>query len=529
MRRGWWCGTFGEADISTRRHIVAVVLGGLLAMLALAPARALAEPLCTDTWTGPSEGNWASAEDWSSGVPTSSSVACIGAGKTVTIREAAFAGVLEDDGGLSIEFGSLDLTDVLEPSSVAGLGLADGSLVGPAPVSVSTALVAVDNDTINAGGSLSILSGASASIYGAITVSEAATLINEGTLTIPSSAGGSFNLREGAEITNAGTFNVNSDLANAVGSEEVGAESRFVNTGILQTSLTERHGTILRIDFDNEGVVNAKAGELRFSKSAESHGVSKWESEGGEILFREAAIALTGGEWAGSIVFEDSNGTIEGVNATSAQVTVSFSTLSVPSGTVSVEELSLVSSYSTLGGAGSVVVTKTLDWSSAELTGTGTLTLRPSGTGTISGGARMHAHTLVNEGSINFPEGYIEIQEGGSLDNLGAFTANDVTGSGLGGATGNIANSGTFQVTVPGTVNVENFTNAGVVKEENEGHFHFINPVKAEASNQYGAQETRPDPIGRARSAVSQWSSRREISLRRRAISSWVAVVPASI
>ena len=56
----------------------------LLTGLVLGASGASAEPLCTDTWTGPNEGAWQEGTNWSTGsVPSSSDVACIEAGKTV--------------------------------------------------------------------------------------------------------------------------------------------------------------------------------------------------------------------------------------------------------------------------------------------------------------------------------------------------------------------------------------------------------------------------------------------------------------
>jgi RHS repeat-associated protein len=486
LRRGR---SAGGASLE-RCHVLMGLFASLVVTLGLmsVPASALADPLCTDTWTGPSEGKWASAEDWSTGVPTSSSVVCIGAGKTVTIREeGAYAGVLEDDGGLSVEFGWIDITNALEPSSVGVLTMEDGSLIGPASLAVATSMYWGDNATISAGGSLIIQPGASATIYGSVEMSEAAKLINEGTVTFPATSSGTLSLSEGAEVRNAGTFNANSDLRYPVEIEERGAEPRFVNTGTLQTSLTDEHSTGLGIDFYNEGVVNAGAGELVFSRPVESRGANTWESEGGRILFRGASQSLTEGEWIGSVVFEDSTATVEGVDAKAAQVIVTFATLSVPSGTVSMEKLSIVSSYSKLGGAGSVAVSKVLEWSYAELIGTGSLILRPGGTGTISGGDVLNAHTLVNEGSINFEDGNLTFEEGATLNNDGTFTANDPTG-GIGGEShGTIVNAGIFQITIKGTVDVHVvFENDGSIREENEGKFNFSHPVTTEASNQNG-------------------------------------------
>jgi hypothetical protein len=140
MRGGSSGGMVVVGGVLGRRGVLMGLLVSLVAILALmvVPASALAEGLCTDTWTGPSAGSWGSAEDWSSGVPTSSSVVCIGAGTTVTVREeGANAGVLQDEGGLSVEFGSIAIADALEPSSVGELSMQASSLVGPASLAVT--------------------------------------------------------------------------------------------------------------------------------------------------------------------------------------------------------------------------------------------------------------------------------------------------------------------------------------------------------------------------------------------------------
>jgi hypothetical protein len=103
MRTGSSGGASGAGGVSARYAVGTGLLVALVALVALvfAPASALAEPLCTDNWTGPSEGNWETAADWSSGVPTSSTVACIGSGKTVKLTEGAHpVGVLEATGSV---------------------------------------------------------------------------------------------------------------------------------------------------------------------------------------------------------------------------------------------------------------------------------------------------------------------------------------------------------------------------------------------------------------------------------------------
>jgi hypothetical protein len=122
------------------RSRLRVVIGSVLVVLALAPAGASAEPLCTDTWTGPSEGAWQTASSWSTGgVPGSSDVACIGVGKTVVVAEGAdLTGVLKDEGALVIAGGSLELANALEASSVSALTIEGGALTGTAALDVSS-------------------------------------------------------------------------------------------------------------------------------------------------------------------------------------------------------------------------------------------------------------------------------------------------------------------------------------------------------------------------------------------------------
>src|SRR6202035_261203 len=81
-----------------------VVATLLLGVSALAPAGASAEPLCTDTWTGPAEGAWTTAANWSeANFPGSSRVTCIGAGKTAKFSEGiSKVGVVQGEGTVAI-------------------------------------------------------------------------------------------------------------------------------------------------------------------------------------------------------------------------------------------------------------------------------------------------------------------------------------------------------------------------------------------------------------------------------------------
>lgn len=114
----------------------------LLVALAMVPAGASAEPLCTDKWTGGSSGSWQTASNWSTGkVPTSADVACVGVGVTVEVSGGAnAAGVLADEGTLVLRGGSLELASALEESTVHALTASGGTLKGAAKLGVSSSL-----------------------------------------------------------------------------------------------------------------------------------------------------------------------------------------------------------------------------------------------------------------------------------------------------------------------------------------------------------------------------------------------------
>src|ERR1700694_1514082 len=94
----------GAARPALRMRIGAVLL--TLALTAILVPAAGALPTCTDTFTGASGGDWGTAGNWSSGVPTSAKVACWSAAATVVISAGATADSIQG-GSLNITGGSL--------------------------------------------------------------------------------------------------------------------------------------------------------------------------------------------------------------------------------------------------------------------------------------------------------------------------------------------------------------------------------------------------------------------------------------
>jgi RHS repeat-associated protein len=250
----------------------------LVAILALAPAGALAESVCTDTWTGPSAGTWKTAEDWSTGiVPTSSDVACIGSGKTVEVTEnrTYTVGVVQGEG--AIVLGSLgtrlEVTNALEPSHIASFEIPiTTTLSGSGTVYISRSLVQ-NNGYMGGSGTTVVQPGASAVVGGLVT--NGRTLVNEGTL-----KGKGIELVENTEIVNKGTFIANSESTEAINETE-GPTRGVVNFGLFEK--TEGTGTsVVAPRFENLGTVAALTGHFEFQKPVLAERSTQWGApEGG--------------------------------------------------------------------------------------------------------------------------------------------------------------------------------------------------------------------------------------------------------
>lgn len=474
---------------------------GLLAVLfvgvlALVPAGASAEPLCTDAWNGPGEGNWEVVADWSGGhVPGSTDVVCIGSGKTV--EASGFldqAGVLEVKGALKLT-GTLEVANALEASSVASLSMPRGDLEGAATVDVSGSLSWTGGEMTGSGSTV-ILSSASAALEGGegtLRVASERLLVNEGTMTLST---GHLSV-EKAEIKNTGVFKVNSEPGSYV--IGFGGTALIQNTGTFEK--TEGTGTA-RIEptFENLGVVNAQSGSFSFSQGGSSSGTNEWHAaEGKTIHFEGGSFSLAGGTLSGSFSVESANVSMENINGNSAKVSLS------PAGQI--DEVSILGGTTTIGSfvmnGGSITGAGTLDISgSFSRTGTGEAVM--SGTGStvvlIGASATLEAsnvldirgsYSFVNKGTATFSSGNIALEKDSELVNSGTFRDNSETGYGIGrgGEVSLIVNTGSFEKTTGiGTGRIEpKFENLGSIKEVT-GHFNIEKPVfLRESGNTYGS------------------------------------------
>ncbi len=262
-------------------------------------------PPCTDTWVGPSEGEWQDGADWSKGsAPTASDVACVGSGTTVEISDGTYhVGVLHDEGTLEV-FGSafehprtsLEITGTSEVSTVGTLSLY-GVLTGPGSVDVSGALEWNEGGEMTGSGRTVIEPGVSGTFDGGSLAGR--TLVNEGTVTFSQDY---LEMAEGALLENRGVFKDNSEacakgcgLAGQilVASSNSGAAPEVLNTGTFEK--TQGSGTsTVAVYFTNDGTVSASSGTLEFTGG----GIPGQASTGVWNVETGASIKLAGGVYA---------------------------------------------------------------------------------------------------------------------------------------------------------------------------------------------------------------------------------------
>lgn len=418
---------------------LAAVLG---AVFALVPASAWAEPLCTDTWTGPAEGTWQTAADWSTEhVPTSSDIACMGSGKTVKVTAGTDqASVVQGEGALVISGGSLELTNSLveEASRIHSLILEGGTLTGAATLNVSEAFTWTGG-TMSGSGATVLESGASGSINPGSGVSvalTARTLSNDGDLTWSS---GSVEGRSSAEIDNNGTLIANADASGSEWWEHGllkgdGSAVWLHNTGTVKKTAGSLF-TQIQFQIDNEGAVEAKTGQIILAGG--NHGGTaqggSWAGvEGGGVAFDSGSYILGSGAGMAGVVFL-AGGSVEAADIQGPEATL---WLWGGGSTLTLTNTSTVSHLGTLNIQASTMLTgpATLDIASSfsggesgRMEGTGSTVIEPGASGSIVENMFFYIaeRTLVNEGSLTVSlKATIVGREGAAVVNHGTLTVN---------------------------------------------------------------------------------------------------------
>ena len=517
-------GEVGLGFAGLRRAASAVAVVGVALVIALTWAStASAESFCTDTWTGPAEGNWATESDWSTGlVPSSTDVACIGSGKTAKLTAAPFeVGVVQGEGAVRLDGGSLEVTNGLEPSSIATLILEGGSLRGAAEVRVTKTLTAHHGEGttfLKGSGLLVLTSGAAGVVEGEPTTHvslEGRSVRNEGTLTVGQTGGviGSGH----AQLTNSGTLVVNGEPSGEnLGLLASAEEATLVNTGTVEK--TEGSGTTLvSFAMKNEGSVSVSSGKLEFSRggTSGSEHVGSWSTSGtGKVVFAGSEPFALGSSAPMSGTVEVASGAFVGagkIEGATASITVGGTpngTLELTGGSAStIKHLTLA--HGTLKGSAQVNVTEAFTagtGGSNYLPGSGTLVLQSGASGTVgtssANGMSLEGWNLVNDGTLTVPKGTgLKGEAGSRLINNATLIVNGEPNSENHGLittetppTATLVNKGTLKKTEgTGKTTIQFKTeNFGRIREET-GAFEFTHAVYTLAgSSQYGRGRRGP-------------------------------------
>jgi hypothetical protein len=378
-----------------------LMLAALLALI-LFPLSAFAQ--CTTSWNG-GTGSWDVGGNWTSGIPTSSSNACISvANSAVTINAS------DATNNLTLGLG----TDSLNISNSNVLSITSGGNISNAG---NISMTSVGNATeLNIGGNTT-LSGA-----GTLTMSNSSQnyILGGGTLTNQSTIQGAGNIGNGnLTLINSGTIDANQSTALAINTN-----GGTTNTGTMEATAG---GTL---QFNTYPVTNTN----------------------GTILASGAGsvVNLNTGSITNGTLTTTSGGVIDDINNfTLNTVTISTgSTLNV-----------LNSEFLTLG-AGTVTnngsinlqsignATELIMAGTTTLAGTGTVTMSNSGGNFIFGGGTFtNKETIQGSGTIG--NGNLTLVNNGIIDannsgtNAVALTINP---------SGNTTNTGTMEATAGGTL-----------------------------------------------------------------------------
>jgi RHS repeat-associated protein len=519
-------------------HLLLATVLSLAIIAVLLPARASAAE-CTDTWTGPAEGSWATASNWSAKhVPTESDVACIGSGKTTTVSGASRAALVQGEGGVNIAGGSLEL--IRPPgeglSTIGSLAMSGGSLKGPGTLEVQTSFVASggkafsgmwgSGETILGPGAVSEVNASSN--YG-LTVNEGRRLVNEGTMTVSS---GFVEENNGGVVENTGTFKANAESPEATVKQggTGGGAVLFVNRGTFEK--TAGTGTTrVSAPFENRaGQVDVATGNINFSGGGSSSGTNSLSvAEGSKAIFGGGTFSIG----SGTSLTGAAEVTAGTVNASSLTVA---GTVKLVGGTFNVSGVSEFGGLSISGGLatailqGGTTTVKSLTMSGGSLKGAGMLEVQSAfaatGTTVFSGmwgsgetilgpGAVSEVNAssnygltvnegrrLVNEGTMTVSSGFVEENNGGVVENTGTFKANaespeaTVKQGGTGGGAVLFVNRGTFEKTAgTGTTRVSApFENRGQIVEAS-GKLNIEHKVTAKASTATPHHSSCGDPV----------------------------------
>jgi uncharacterized repeat protein (TIGR01451 family) len=344
----------------------------------------------TCTWDG-SVGNWSETVHWSCGIaPGSDDTAIINAGAVNLYGDV----------------------------TVQGLVLSGGALEGSSSIIV-TEVMTWTGGTMRGTGTTTIGSGAGLSLSGvSAKYLDERTLDNQGAITVTGT--GNFQLQNGASVSNAGSFDLQKD---ADIMESGGTAPTFNNTGLFRKS-GESGTSVVAVDFDNSGTVEAQSGRLWLSGGGDHTGAFT-VTLGATLQFGGGDHTLAGSTTvagAGEVAFSSGTNYISvAITNLSGLLTVSGGTLNL-NGPATIPAVSL--SGGVLQGTSTLTVTEVMTWTANTMGGSGKTVIAPGAGLNLSGAdpKSLVMRTLDNRGTLSMAgTGNLDVLNGVTLSNTGTF------------------------------------------------------------------------------------------------------------
>jgi hypothetical protein len=407
----------------------------------------------TCTWTGATSTNWSTAGNWNNCNGTTPQ-----SGDTAIIQNVANLPTLSAAAtisGATLNTGATLTIAAAGNLTLAGIMDGDGNLVVAGTLTWNSGTMSGNGTTtINSGGFLALTTGATKTVSRTVNNSGAAT-ISGGSGTLQITSGSVFN-----NLSPTGTFTVQTD-------------SIFSNTGTFNNSGTFTRNTSagivsIQLNFINSGTVNVVTGTLRFLVGTSTHG--------GTYNFTGADLEFTGGTHTvdGSLTGTDL--LIDTAVTFNAAATLSNQVANLEiggTGTFNTGEAlsfqTILQDGGTVGGSDNVS-SANWTWSGGTMSGTGTSTIPPGGTLSMTTGAtKTVSRTVNNSGAatISGGSGTLQITSGSVFNNLGPGSFLILSDPSISN-TGTFNNAGAFgRTSSAGDANVQVvFQNTGSVEVE---------------------------------------------------------------
>ena len=343
------------------------------------------------------------------------------------------------------------------------------------------------------------------------------TLENGGTVVW--SGNGIITLNSDAVITNRAGALFNAQNAVALQS---GTAGRFDNAGIFRKSVSAGITTVGGISFNNSGAVEIQSGTLVLAGGFNNSGAVSLSSgatnrlAGGGVndgTFTAAATAVV--EWIGGTFNFGPGASLNGAGIYRLNGGNVTSTADL-----TLENLDLISTFSTLSGAGAVTIINGMNWTAGTMSGGGRTIIAPGATLNAANPSQviLATRTLENGGTVNWTgAGNIHLGSSSITNRAGAlFHAQNAAPIFFGGGVCRFDNAGTFRKSASiGTTTVVggvSFNNSGSVEIQSGtlvfgGGFTNNGTVNLSpgATNRLAAGGVSDGPFIAAATAVVEW------------------------